>query len=341
MKNPYRDFSNIDPQPNMQFRQVENSIWQALVHAGFSGPEYQLIFCVIDKTWGFNKTSDAISLSQFVVATRLEKRNVFKYLARLEERRVIIIERHRGRGQVSNYMFNKHWDTWKLNGTLAKDAMETPSEEKVSGGHLLAVKGVDGTPLEKGVGGTPFNGKKGVNPAQKGVGPAQEKGVYYTPTKETYKRNSSKESSNTDTPSSESFQLAKLLKNLILTNNAKAKTPQDLTKWALDIDKMIRIDKRTPEEIKAIIKFSQGDSFWCANILSAGKLREKFDQLYLKAREKEKNSAEKKERGGSHGSGGEQQPGRGAPPHQRGTGGGRQPGRWNAIESGPDDTDED
>ncbi|GAH88901.1 unnamed protein product, partial [marine sediment metagenome] len=89
-------------------------------------------------------------------------------------------------------------------------------------------------------------------------------------------------------PSSEGDELAHLLKSLILRNNPKAKTPDDITKWALDIDKMLNIDRRTPEEIKFIIEFSQNDSFWCANILSAGKLREKFDQLYLRAKEKEK-----------------------------------------------------
>lgn len=341
MRNPYKAFSNIDPQPNMMFRQVENSIWQALVHAGFSGPEYQLIFCVIDKTWGFSKVSDSISLSQFVDATRLEKRNVARYLARLEERRVIIIERHRGRGQVSKYMFNKHWDTWLLNNHFAKDVVEALLGEKVSDEHLLDSKGVEETPLVNGVGETPFSGEKGVNSAQKGVGHAQEKGVSQTPTKETYKRNSSKERDDIKKPSSEAFQLAELLKSLILSNNPKAKIPKDLTRWAEDIDKMIRLDKRTPDEIKGVIEFSQHDSFWCANILSAGKLREKYDQLYLKSQRERKDSAEKKERGDSYGAGEKQQPGRGTPPHQRGTEGGRQPGRWHAIESGPDDTDED
>jgi len=51
------------------------------------------------------------------------------------------------------------------------------------------------------------------------------------------------------------------------------------------------------------------------------------------AREKEKSSAEKKERGDNNGTGGERQQGRGLPPHQRAAG----PGAWKAIVSGPDD----
>lgn len=84
------------------------------------------------------------------------------------------------------------------------------------------------------------------------------------------------------------FILAAKLRDLILQNNPKAKVPDDLEKWANDIDLMIRIDKRTEEEIDAVIKFSQLDNFWKTNILSAGKLRKQFDQLYLQMQQKSK-----------------------------------------------------
>jgi len=56
--------------------------------------------------------------------------------------------------------------------------------------------------------------------------------------------------------------------------------------WDDPIEKMIRIDKRDPEEIAQVIMFAQMDNFWQANILSGGKLREKYDQLWLKAKDK-------------------------------------------------------
>lgn len=82
---------------------------------------------------------------------------------------------------------------------------------------------------------------------------------------------------------SEEIILAAKLKELILHNNPKAKVPNDLQKWAQEIDRMIRIDKRTPEEIKAVIEFSQNDSFWSANILSAKALRKQFDRLFMQS----------------------------------------------------------
>lgn len=42
-------------------------------------------------------------------------------------------------------------------------------------------------------------------------------------------------------------------------------------------------DHRTPEQIRRVIDWATADAFWKANILSAAKLREKFDQLLIKA----------------------------------------------------------
>ena len=78
--------------------------------------------------------------------------------------------------------------------------------------------------------------------------------------------------------------LAQKLKTLILSNNPKARVPDNLQKWAYEIDKMIRLDKRTPKEIESVIEFSQNDSFWMANILSVAALRKQFDKLYLQSK---------------------------------------------------------
>ena len=81
--------------------------------------------------------------------------------------------------------------------------------------------------------------------------------------------------------SSSHMTMAEKLKALMLQNNPGAKTPDDLTKWVAEFDKMTRLDKRTLEQINVVMEFSQKDSFWKSNILSAKKLREKFDTLLL------------------------------------------------------------
>jgi hypothetical protein len=86
------------------------------------------------------------------------------------------------------------------------------------------------------------------------------------------------DSLNSDSLNSDSLNLATLLATLIHEHNPNAKEP-DLSKWAQEIDRMIRLDERDPQEIEDIIRWCQGDDFWYANILSAKKLREKYDQL--------------------------------------------------------------
>jgi len=81
--------------------------------------------------------------------------------------------------------------------------------------------------------------------------------------------------------SSVEYRNADLLLQKITERNPNFKKP-DLQKWAKDIDLMIRADHRDPETIRAVIEWCQNESFWQNNILSTKKLRDKFDQLYLK-----------------------------------------------------------
>ena len=51
--------------------------------------------------------------------------------------------------------------------------------------------------------------------------------------------------------------------------------------WARDIEKLIRIDGRRPEDIEAVIVWCQSEGcFWGPNILSGRKLRLKFDTMW-------------------------------------------------------------
>lgn len=54
-----------------------------------------------------------------------------------------------------------------------------------------------------------------------------------------------------------------------------------LQNWSQHIDYMVRIDKRTPRDIAELFRWAQGNSFWCSNIRSPRKLREKWDTLEL------------------------------------------------------------
>lgn len=76
--------------------------------------------------------------------------------------------------------------------------------------------------------------------------------------------------------------LSRELYSLILSNNSGAKEP-NFQKWADDFRKMIEIDKRDEQHLREVMQWSQRDSFWKGNILSANKFRQKFDQLAVQS----------------------------------------------------------
>ncbi len=82
----------------------------------------------------------------------------------------------------------------------------------------------------------------------------------------------------------EAHRLAGLLAGLMRENDPKAKTPRDLTAWAIELDRLHRIDGRDWPEIETVLRWSQADSFWRSNVLSAGKLRKQFSSLLLKSK---------------------------------------------------------
>lgn len=62
-----------------------------------------------------------------------------------------------------------------------------------------------------------------------------------------------------------------------------SKRPTITDEWRRAARLMIDRDERTTEQIVAAIKWSQAHHFWKSNILSMPKLREKYDQLRLRA----------------------------------------------------------
>ncbi len=89
-------------------------------------------------------------------------------------------------------------------------------------------------------------------------------------------------SSSRTSPSTAAVTLAGQLRDAVRVRDpgARAARTEDLTGWARDIDLLMRIDQRNPEEIRRVIEWCQlPGGFWGPNILSGRKLREKFDTL--------------------------------------------------------------
>ncbi|BAU28981.1 putative phage replisome organizer [Aneurinibacillus soli] len=75
------------------------------------------------------------------------------------------------------------------------------------------------------------------------------------------------------------MKMAVYLRDRILAWKENARIPDDLNTWADEFRKLSELDKRSKEDIHRVITFATSNPFWQPNILSAKKLREKFDTL--------------------------------------------------------------
>jgi len=99
------------------------------------------------------------------------------------------------------------------------------------------------------------------------------------------------------TPKPEFFDLVNLLIEKMKKNDPGAKVPKaeaQREKWANDFRLLIETDGRPIDEVKEVLAWSQEDSFWKGNILSASKFREKYPQLKLRMEDVQKKPGSQK-----------------------------------------------
>jgi hypothetical protein len=87
----------------------------------------------------------------------------------------------------------------------------------------------------------------------------------------------------------EAERLANLLAELIALNGSKRPLVTD--KWIAEIERLMRLDNRSAEQVERCIKWSQQHPFWRTVILSPAKLRAKYDQMRLQAEAERRNKS--------------------------------------------------
>lgn len=85
---------------------------------------------------------------------------------------------------------------------------------------------------------------------------------------------------------SEEYRLALLLRSLLTANPAYKgidlpdDTPEALSKWSLDVDRLHRLDGKPFDDIEALIDWCQRDDFWNTTIQSASGLRKHWNKMW-------------------------------------------------------------
>jgi len=57
------------------------------------------------------------------------------------------------------------------------------------------------------------------------------------------------------------------------------KTEEQIQSWCVHVDRILRLDKRPPDQLRDVLAFAVKDTFWSGVVLSTKGLRDKFDQL--------------------------------------------------------------
>lgn len=121
-----------------------------------------------------------------------------------------------------------------------------------------------------------------------------------TQSKEKVKRKEIKEEDSDDSKNefyehdSDVHRLTLLLITEMIKNDSNAKVPKIDTKqfktWCDHIEKLIRLDKREPQQIANVINWCQNSTFWISNIMSTAKLRKQYPTLLIQYNNRNKSN---------------------------------------------------
>lgn len=266
------------------FTRIANLLLEALALARLNGIQKGICMFIFRRTYGWNRSEDAITLSEFAEACGSSREYISRQLAVLIKKNIICrVAYQPGKTPVYSFVTSiADWDqrcidlsALALNSSQGiYDCSETAGQGlqdclrvKQPGLNNCAIQGLHECTREG------LYIRAGVNQAPS-IEQTKLEAVVKTERKTIKKRKNY-------SPDSLPYQLSELLLNKILEHLPGYKQP-DLQKWAWQMEALMRLDRRPPEEVKTVILFAQGDTFWRTNILSVDKLRKQYDQLNSK-----------------------------------------------------------
>src|SRR3990167_7371057 len=99
-----------NPQLENGYTKIANELYDAIIQWHFSSYEYRVLIYIIRKTYGWNKKTDWISLSQFNKATNIPIPHICRTLFLLVKQNVIT---KGGNRSEPLYGIQKNFELWK------------------------------------------------------------------------------------------------------------------------------------------------------------------------------------------------------------------------------------
>jgi phage replication O-like protein O len=293
-----------NPQREDGHTRIANEIMEALGHIRIPGEAVQVLWVILRQTYGWNKKTDAISLSQFMKKTGLLRQHVADNIKKLIKMNIItekgyaVTEKGNELGKV--YEFNKNYDKWTPLPKKVTRALNTvtPAPKKVTPSTPAPNTVQIGT--EYGANPSPNTVHTKAIKTKRNVGGEKkpptmipsffpvtaykdrpELVIPYLEERKTFVKQQS-----------DPYRLANFLFWQIIENNNKsrftglshANKEKTIERWSRDIELLLRKDLahlngNTVDVVGEVIEWATQHTFWSSNILSGAKLRGKWDSL--------------------------------------------------------------
>ncbi|GAA4653959.1 hypothetical protein GCM10023142_10970 [Anaerocolumna aminovalerica] len=269
------------------YTKIPNDLLSALAAYKFNGRQRAIIDVICRYTFGFNRSYYKFPVALFEAFTGIKRNNISAELARLTTCKVINIIGNPTKTETRLYTINMNFTQW----TIEKREVSINIEDDIT-----SIEN-DTTSIEND------SIKNDTNLVSKTILNYSRNQYQTSIENDTHIRKSFNNNSNnknivdTDKPVpttqkflDDSFEM-KIVNTIIEScleiypNSKVPSTYKDKYKWAIDIERMKRLDNRTEEEIRQALNFAINDSFWKSNIRSAKKFREKFETLYIQSKQ--------------------------------------------------------
>jgi len=115
---------------NGNYTRIVNKILEELVKVPLLGAEMSICLFVIRKTWGFNKKTDKISITQFEKGVCRSRPTIVKALKNLKLFNILqLVKVGSHYNESSEWKFNKHYNSWVL--IKVDNLVKTPLPVKI------------------------------------------------------------------------------------------------------------------------------------------------------------------------------------------------------------------
>ncbi|WP_237612088.1 replication protein [Proteus sp. G2673] len=248
------------------YTRIANELLESLSCCNLTVRQLRVMLAIIRKTYGFGKKVDRISDSQLADVSGLSRQNVNKAKKELISMNYLILEGNK-------IGVNKEVSAWK---NQSRDCVSNLKTKKVSNLETNDVSGLEThkrNTLKKkeitNISSENSNESSDIPPEK--VLAVKPDAVVSSPKGNRW-------------GNADDLKAAQWIYSQVLIVSPSTKEPNWST-WANDVRLMRQLDGHTHQDICKMFKWANRDSFWCSNVLSPAKLREKWDTLTIQSQQ--------------------------------------------------------